>query len=118
MYKAAFTKRVLFSTILIVIVLFTVLTLKASGKDRPISLDNTVAETEYVGELKTVLNDHHVKNAGITLTKTSETGEDTEYTVMIHTRNQLQADILHELKGIRPDVAGATVTFVFDHFAK
>ena len=117
-FEKAGELAILFPAILIVIVLFTVLTLKATGKDRPISLDNMAAETEYVDELREVLIDHHIKNAGITLTKTSMTGEDTEYTVMIHTRRQLSQDLLQELCSMRPDVANATVSFVFDHFAK
>ena len=106
---------VLFPAIIIVIALFTILTIKASGKTHPISLDNTAAETEYVSQIREILADNNVKNAGVTLTKVSETGEDTDYTVLIHTRVQLSQDVISKLSAVRPDVERSTVSMVFNH---
>ena len=97
-----------FATILLATSLFTLVSVKASGSNPVISKQNVEAEKEYMKALKDVLNESDLKNAGITLTKTSD-GYTTEYTVNIHTGEGKSEELLNKLNTVDPKIEGSTV---------
>lgn len=59
-------------------------------------------DKQYISEIKDVLSEYYMGNSGITLTKTSEDGTFTEYTVEIHTGRKNSEEMVERLRALKP----------------
>ena len=75
---------------------------------------NKELEQEYIKEIKAVLCEYRMGNAGITLTKVSEDGTYTEYTVKIHTGRENPKEMLERIEDLSPKISDCSVSVVFD----
>lgn len=98
--------------ILAIICIGGLFALKAEGDASYFSESNIEAETEYVENLKEVLSEYHMPNAGITLNRISEDGTFIEYTVMIHTGNKNSEEMIDRLESLSLAVANSSVKLV------
>lgn len=100
-------------TLFFIVAVTSIFSIKAESRKSYISNNNKAEEAAYLKEVKTVLSDYYVKNAGLTLTKTSEDGTVTEYNLEIHTGRENSEEMIEKIKRLSPNVPGCTVRVNF-----
>lgn len=111
--------QVIFVTIILVIFLGMFFRIQAVAKENVFSETTDAAELEYRLELKCVLADFGAKNAGITMTKTSEDGRLLAYKVNINLpkyidfNSEKETELREALDSKTLNVEGAVVSFSF-----
>lgn len=89
----------------------------ARSEIRKFSSDTDEAETLYRSEIRNVLKDAGVKNAGITMTKKCEDGRTFEYDVMINLpeyidkNEEAKEKLVESLQELELDVSDSSVEF-------
>lgn len=91
---------------------------KASAGETGFSRRTDAAESAYRMEVKDVLGDYGMRNAGVTMTKTTYDGVNINYSVMIHISsyniNKSEKEkLVSELNALTIDVDNAGVCFSF-----
>ncbi|MCQ2520337.1 MAG: hypothetical protein MJ107_07395 [Lachnospiraceae bacterium] len=103
-----------FLALAIVIFFFSIFSVKAMGGNKIyFEEDATVAEEEYINNIKSVLADYYMGKSGVMLLKVSEDGVNIEYTVQIHTGSDNSQEMIDELKAVKLEVAASKVKFIF-----
>lgn len=105
--------------ILLGILIFSFCCINASADEKGFSKNSKVAEQEYKKDIKSVLGEFHVSNAGVTMSKELHDGVNVTYSVVIHISayknfdNVEKEQLLYELGMLEIDVDNAKVNFSF-----
>lgn len=91
---------------------------KASADEPGFSARTDAAESSYRMEVKDVLGDYGMRNAGVTMTKTTYDGVNINYSVMIHISsyniNKCEKErLISDLNSLEISVENAGVSFSF-----
>lgn len=105
----------IFLAVLVVVFICSIFSVNATGKNKTFfSESSKEAEAEYLHEVKAVLAEYYMPNAGVMLTKVSQDGINIEYSLKIHTGAVNSEEMIRELNSLKPDVACATVNLIFE----
>ena len=107
------------ATFVIIVLLTSLLHIKAVAKESYFSKDTDIKETEFKSEIRNALTNNGAKNAGINMTKCSEDGKSFTYKVSINlpsyiNLNEERESTLREILSEIPlDIENASVSFFF-----
>lgn len=100
-------------TVVAIIAIFGFFKIDVEGKNTYFTENTKNAEKEYIVNVRSVLTDNYLPNAGITLTKTSENGVDMEYTMLVHTGLEDNSKIDKEIDKIVLKVKNSTIKIIY-----
>lgn len=110
---------VILAGILLGLLIFSFCCINASADEKGFAKNSQSAESEYKSEIKSVLVNHHIGNAGVTISKELHGGVNVVYSVEIHISAYKNFDkaekeqLLHELGMLEIGVENARVDFSF-----
>ncbi|MCR5279017.1 MAG: hypothetical protein K6E19_06210 [Lachnospiraceae bacterium] len=88
--------KALILAFLLITVLFMIFKLRAEAKERFFSEERFACENEYKAEVREILLQHGIKNAGINITATSLNGVHYDYEILIHLPSYINLDAERE----------------------
>ena len=104
----------IFLAIIFLIAVGGLFSVKTEGRRDYFANDNIETEKQYIDNIKDLLEGYGVYDPGITMTKVSEDGTFTEYTVKIHTRKPCTKEMADSLDNVPIGISDCSVEVIFE----